>query len=508
MTRATVAQLIGTQRVGWAMIGVTASLTALGGAVLAQPGAPAAPLAPPSAPVAPAPPPVVSLRTDQIALLQRTLARADTHGFDPGAFTSPGLDAQLQSRDPEARSVGQAALVVQTLRYARAVHAGRLAPEAFLYEWGLKPAPFDPAPDLDQAVAQDRLGPWLDSLAPPYTGYDALRRGLAVYRGIAGQGGWDALEAGPDLKLGATGKRVIALRARLAVEDASIAAAGGPVFDATVNAALARAQKRFGLEPHGVLDKPTLAALNVPVAERVDQIIANMERWRWLPNVLPSDRIQVNIAAAILTVFHDDTPVLSMRAATGRPGDETPMLTSVIQSIVLNPPWNVPTDIATKELFPKERAHPGYFARNDFIVIRSPDGGVRLQQKAGDKAALGHVKFDFVNKYGVYLHDTPSHSTFGRYARLVSHGCVRLEKPVLLANTVMQGSAQWTPDVIASTIAGGDTVRAQLPKPISVFLLYWTAYVGPDGQVNFRGDPYNWDHVLMQRIDAAPHGAA
>ena len=512
MARAAEAQSIGTRRVRLAAIGVAGCLAALGGAVLAQPGAPSVSpetesAAPPAASPAPAPLPQVALRADQVALLQRTLSQVDTHGFDPGAFDPPGLDAQLQSRDPMARRAGQDALIAQTLRYASAVHTGRLAPDAFLYEWGLKPAPFDPAPGFALAVAQDRLGPWLDSLPPPYTGYEALRRGLVVYRAIAAKGGWEAVPAGLDLKLGATDKRVLALRARLAAEDAAVNPAG-PVFDQPLADAVARAQKRFGLEPTGAVGAQTLEALNVPVAERVDQIVANMERWRWLPAVLPSDRIQVNIAAAVLTVFHDDTPVLSMRAATGRPGDETPMLQSVVQSIVLNPPWNVPTDIAKKELFPKERAHPGYFARNDFIVIRSPDGGVRLQQKAGDKAALGHVKFDFANKYGVYLHDTPSHSAFGRYARLVSHGCVRLEKPVALANTVMQGSTQWTPDVIASTIAGGDTVRASLPKPIAVFLFYWTAYVGPDGQVNFRGDPYDWDHVLMQRIDAPAHTAA
>jgi murein L,D-transpeptidase YcbB/YkuD len=497
--------------IGRVAMGALAGLILLSGSAGAQPGAPMpAPTPAPAVippPPSPSPAPPMTLRADQIALLQRTLAQADTHGFDPDAFVVPGLDAQLQSRDPGTRAAAQAALIAQTLRYALAVHAGRLAPDAFLYEWGLKPDPFDPTPGFVQAVAQDRLGPWLDSLPPPYTGYDVLRHGLVTYRAIAAKGGWDALDAGPDLKLGQTGRRVEALRARLAAEDPMVAVGGGPVFDQALADALARAQKRLGLEPTGVLDKQTLADLNVPVSVRIDQIIANMERWRWLPTVLPADRIQVNIAAASLAVFHEDTPILSMRAATGRPGDETPMLKSVIQSIVLNPPWNVPSDIATKELFPKERAHPGYFARNDFIVIRTPEGGVRLQQKAGDKAALGHVKFDFANKYGVYLHDTTSHSTFGRYARLVSHGCVRLEKPVLLANTVMQGSAQWTPDVIASTIAGGDTVRAMLPKPIAVFLLYWTAYVGPDGQVNFRGDPYDWDQVLMQRIDASSHVA-
>jgi murein L,D-transpeptidase YcbB/YkuD len=482
---------------------------ALGGPAEAQPGPSAAP-AQSSAPQAAAPRPTssVRLRPDQIALLERTLSAADRYGFDPSAFSTADVDADLDAPDPATRQAGQMALVALTLRYARAMRSGALAPADFLYEWGLKPAPYDPAPGFVQAVAQDRLAAWLDGLPPPYTGFQALVGGLATYRGIAARGGWAPIEAGPDLKLGSTGKRVAELRARLAAEDPTVAASGGEAFDAPLAEALIRAQKRFGLEPTGVLGKSTLAALNVPVDERIDQIIANMERWRWLPNVLPADRIQVNIAAAVLTLFHEDTPVLSMRAVTGRPDDETPMLQSQIQSIILNPPWNVPSDIAAKELWPKERAHPGYLARNDFVVIRTPDGGVRLQQKPGDKAALGHIKFDFANKYGVYLHDTPTHSTFGKYARMVSHGCVRLEKPLLLANTVMQGSSQWTPDAINATIAAGDTVRASLPKPIAVFLLYWTAYVGPDGQVNFRDDPYNWDHILIQKLADSDHSAA
>jgi murein L,D-transpeptidase YcbB/YkuD len=460
-------------------------------------------VAPPAAPHVP-----VTLRQDQIALLRRTLDQAETHGFDHDQFATPGLDDQLQSRDPALRRAGQDRLVAAVLRYALAVHGGRLSANDYLYEWGLRPAAYDPEPDFDQAVGEDHLAAWLDSLPPPYTGYDALRGALATYRGIAARGGWDAVADGPDLKPGEHDARVPALRARLAAEDTTLAPTGAAEMDPALVQALMRAQKRFGLEPSGVLGKQTLAALNTPVSERVGQIIANMERWRWLPPELPADRIQVNIAAAVLTVFHNDTPTLSMRAVTGRPDDETPMLQSTIHSVVFNPPWNVPSTIATKELWPKERAHPGYFARNDFIVIKSPDGGARLQQKAGDKAALGHVKFDFANKYGVYLHDTPSHGAFGRYARMVSHGCVRLEHPVVLAKAVFDGDTKWTPDAIDQAIDDGDTVRAPLGKPISVFLLYWTAYVGPDGAANFRGDPYDWDHALMQRIAAAGHSGA
>jgi len=431
----------------------------------------------------------VQLRNDQVDLLRRVLGDAYTHGFEVGAYA------------PE-RAQNQAQLIGLTLAYAKAVRTGRLPAANFMNEWGLRPAPYDPTIDFINAVQQDRLADWLDTLPPPYTGYQTLRGGLATYRDIAARGGWKMLAPGPDLKEGATGARVVALEARLAAEDPTIAVDGAPIFDAALTQAVQRAQKRFGLNPTGVVGKATLDALNTPVEQRIDQITANMERWRWLPQTLPADRIQVNVAAAILSVFSHDTPTLTMRAVTGRPGDETPMLSSMIHSIVLNPPWNVPSTIAAKELWPKERKSPGYLRRNDFIVIPTGDGGSRLQQKAGPKAALGQVKFDFNNPYGVYLHDTPSRSKFDSFSRLASHGCVRLQKPIELAKALMAGDPLWTPEKIDATLASGDTVRAKLPQQIAVFLLYWTAYVTPDGQVNFRQDPYGWDRELVQRIAA------
>jgi len=453
-------------------------------------------------PVVPARPPAyqpdlsaIQLRTDQVETLRRVLGDAYTHGFEIGAFA------------PE-RAQNQAQLINLTLAYAKAVRSGRLPASGFMNEWGLRPVAYDPTADFVGAVQQDRLAEWLDTLPPPYTGYQTLRAGLATYRDIAATGGWQALAAGPDMKLGATGPRVVALEARLAAEDPTIAVDAAPIFDAALVQAVQRAQKRFGLNPTGVVGKATLDALNVPIEQRIDQIEANMERWRWLPQTLPAERIQVNVAAAILSVFQRDVPTLTMRAVTGRPGDETPMLSSMIHSIVLNPPWNVPSSIASKELWPKERAHPGYLARNDFIVIPTEGGGSRLQQKAGSKAALGQVKFDFANPYGVYLHDTPSRSRFDSFSRLASHGCVRLQKPIELAKALMGDDPTWTPDKIDATIASGDTVRAKLPQQIAVFLLYWTAYVTPDGQVNFRNDPYGWDRELVQRIDALRPGSA
>jgi murein L,D-transpeptidase YcbB/YkuD len=174
------------------------------------------------------------------------------------------------------------------------------------------------------------------------------------------------------------------------------------------------------------------------------------------------------------------------------------MLVSQINSIVINPPWNVPTSIATKELWPKEKASPGYFKRNGFRVI----DGTRLQQRAGDQSALGRYKFDFDNAFSVYLHDTPSRAKFASFSRLASHGCVRLEKPADLAELLLKGDPAWTPEAIAAAVDKGDTVRARLTKPVSVYLLYWTAFASGNGQMNFRADPYGWDSTLASKIEA------
>ena len=456
-----------------------------------------------AAPLSPTAP--ITLTPAQAELLQRTLAESDRHGFEPGEFAP--------------RSPGDAGLIEAAIRYARAVKTGRLAPAGFRDDWGLRPMPFDARAGLARAVYDDRLEAWLKSLPPDYPGYETLQRGLVTYRTIRERGGWQSLPEGPELKLGSTGSAVEALRARLAIEDpaapavtartqpaapatpGALAPVGEPLFDMALAEAVKRAQKRMGLEPTGVVNASTRNALNIPVQRRLDQIVANMERWRWLPPTLPADRVQVNVAAGVLTLYKNDQPALSMRAVTGKPnGGETPLLQSEIHSIVLNPPWNVPAGIAARELFPKGRA---YLASAGFRIL--PGGG--LQQAPGPGSALGLIKFDFLNPYAVYLHDTPSKGGFSRYTRLASHGCVRLEKPLALARAIMEGDPVWTPEAIDATIAGGKTTRAAVARPVAVFLLYWTAYVTPDGQVNFRQDPYGWDTLLMQRIAAQGRGA-
>jgi murein L,D-transpeptidase YcbB/YkuD len=450
-----------------------------------------APVPPPPAPPVEIPP--LSAAQAQIAL--KVLKAADLHGLQPKDYLRAGIE-----EGAPLTAAQQAALADGLVRYAHDVHIGRMDPGEFPDLWTVRPAPYDPAPELVKALSENRLQQWLDSLPPRYSGYWALKRGLARYREIAAAGGWKAISDGPKMTLGSKDARVAALRARLAAEDPALPATGAATFDKPLLEAVQRAQKRFGLRPDGAVAKETLAYLNQPVGQRILQIQANMERWRWMPPTMPSTRVQVNSGAAIVTLFRDDKPVLSMKAVSGRPGDETPMLASAIHSIVINPPWNVPSGIAQKELWPKERANPGYLARNGYRVIQVEGAQPRLQQASGDQSALGRFKFDFDNPFAVYLHDTPSKGGFDLFARQASHGCVRLEKPRALAEALLDGDPAWDTEAIDTQLEGDKTVRVKLPTQVPVFILYWTAFAGGDGQMHFRSDPYAWDRALLQRV--------
>jgi len=429
-----------------------------------------------AAPVLPAPVVLPTLTGAQAAFLAQWLRNGADHG--------------VGGVPPKADTLAGDALVRAALDHARALRTGRIEGSDFLEVWAMRPAAYDPLPDFAAAVASDRLAQWAAGLTPRYAGYDGLRKGLAAYQAISAAGGWPVLTA----KATPT-----AIRARLAIEDPGVSAGEA------IGPALQRAQRRYGLNPTGTLDTRTLASLNVPVADRIAAIKANMERWRWLPREIPVNRVQVNIAAAVLTVFEGDAPVTSMRAVTGRPGNETPMLTSAIHSIVINPPWNVPMSIARKELFPQGRTA---LKAKGYRIVETPEGGERIVQPPGPNNALGQLKFDFDNPFAVYLHDTSARTGFSSYDRLASHGCVRLQKPVPLAQLMLQDDPKWTPEALQAALDSGKTQRAQLPEKVSVFLLYWTAFASANGTMNFREDPYSWDKLLAAKIEGAARRAA
>lgn len=462
----------------------------------------------PSAPSAPAqsfaPETAPNFTGEEVTLLMAALGAVDKEGFRPGEFTPPGLDALLRSPREADRAQGAIVLRRAVLAYARAQHGVRVTPSTLDKNWGLKPGPYDAAAEFEAARTADALQSWINALPPPIDRYQGLRQALASYREIQEAGGWGQVEDGPVLRLGSKGPRVLQLRRRLAAEDADLSGSvTSSVFDAALEAALKRFQHNVGLNQTGLLDHQTVVELDVPVSQRILQIRANMERWRWYPRTLPATRIEANIAGEEMDAYQNGGIVLEMRAAPGRPDDQTPILASEVRSVVFDPPWNVPSTIAKKELLPKEAAHPGYLAAHGYRKIGTDDGGFRIQQVFGRKSALGKIKFDFPNDYAVYLHDTPSRAAFSKTSRAVSHGCVRLQRPKELADLLFQSDPTWTPDKISDVIAKGDTVRAALPEPVPIFLMYWTVFLDVKGRVNFRDDVYGWDGEVMGRI-AAP----
>jgi len=441
------------------------------------------------------------LKPGQVRVLLNALAEAPRHGFQPGAFGEQGLAERLNDGDRAARvQLRQAALA-----YARALHGQAIPRRAMDHAWGVRSAPYDAEAEFTAAARAGRLDEWAKALPPASAQYEALRAAYADYQKIQAAGGWPQLPDGGPLRAGSSGLDVASLRARLSIEDPAAADAGADDrFDAALAEAVRRAQLRYGQHPTGEADADLRTALNTPVEARLAQIRANLERLRWLPRRLEADRIEANSAAGLVDVYRGGRPVLRMRAAAGKPGDETPILASKVDRVVLNPTWNVPDSIANNEILPKG---PGYLQRLGFVETAGEEG-VRLVQQPGPENALGQVKFLFDNRYSVYLHDTPAKAAFAREQRSVSHGCVRLERALDLAQLLLSTEPGWSPDRIATTLASGETTEVKLDRPVQVILAYMTAFVQAGGVVAFRPDVYGWDAEVLRRLDAQGSGSA
>lgn len=443
----------------------------------------------------------IAFSDDQAEQVLKVLADAPSHGFPPNAFSVDGLKDQLNSDDSATRASAQRRLASEIIAYARAQHGLAIPSRAMDPNWGMRSAePYDASGELRAALAQDRLDEWLAALPPSAPQYGLLRRGYLSYLKIAQDGGWPAVPAGPSLKAGAKGPRVAALRRRLGFENPAVAdAAPTAPYDANLAQAVRDFQIRHGLPATGVTDAKTLAALNVPAIARAAQIRANLERWRWAPRDTPPIRIEVNSAAGTFDLYMDGRPAMHMLVAAGKPGDETPILASKVHTVVLNPSWYVPKEIAEKEILPKGGA---YLASHHFV-----QDGDKLVQKPGEGNALGQVKFLFDNNYSVYLHDTPAKAAFSRPQRSVSHGCVRLERAVDLAKALLGRQAGMSAEDVDETLAGDETKSVALKESVPVRLYYWTAFVDGD-QVSFRDDVYGWDEAVLRDLDAALAGRA
>jgi len=296
------------------------------------------------------------------------------------------------------------------------------------------------------------------------------------------------------------------------------------VYDADLEHEVKAFQLAAGLEPDGLVGDGTLEVLNASRGSWIDRIDANLERWRWLPRATPSTYIRVNIASYRLRVIEDGETALAMNVIVGKPYRRTPVFTETMKYLVFNPYWNVPFSIATKDKLPllktdaAAEAAKGFDAKprgsEVFVPVDAIDWtdvtrrgfDYLLRQRPGPQNALGQVKFMLPNPYSVYLHDTPSRELFAKQERGFSSGCVRLERPMVLAQWLLARDGHRDAGRVDALIASAETSTIYLRKPVPVYIVYFTAFVDDDGHVAFRRDVYERDRAIVEALRANPEG--
>ncbi len=461
----------------------------------------------------------------------RTLARildsADRDGLDPQDYGAQAIGALLNAERPELLAQLELRLSLGLMQLASDLGRGRTSPhiaDPKLY-------PYREAVDRGRvirgAAEADDLVAYLRSYQPQTPRYDRLKAALADYRVLAARGGWAPIAGGPTLKPGMTDSRVAPLRARLRLwgdlkeaDDRALSGGEANLYDEALVEAVERMQVRHGLDRDGVVGPASLAALNVPVEARIEQLILNLERRRWMRDDLGQRYIFVNLADFVLKLVDEPKTLLDMRVVVGKTYHMTPVFSAEMTYLEINPFWNVPLSIARKEILPKIRQDVSYLAKNNFTLFSDWSGGAKvvdpatidwtlakeksfafkLRQGSGDGNALGRLKFMFPNRFSVYLHDTPAKSLFKKASRDFSHGCIRVENPVALAAAVLADTPGWPRESIEQVIDLGKRQVVTLSKPLPVHISYLTAFVNKDGSVHFRGDIYKRDERLSEAL--------
>jgi murein L,D-transpeptidase YcbB/YkuD len=419
------------------------------------------------------------------AVLAR-LGRAGEDGLDLGAFTLPDLTS-VESR-PERLAQIETTISAAMVAYAMQASGARIAPAKLSKFVTANPVVVDPAKVLSETSSAAEPGDVLAAYNPSQRGYRDLRDELARLRGSAPVARSRA-PAGPTLRIGMADPRVPLIRARFGL-GAQADPSGARIYDARVATAVAAFQKSKGLAADGALTTATSEALfGDPNFRRETAIIANMEMWRWLPRDMGQDRIEINVADYKLHVMSGDDETHSARVIVGKPDTPTPIFSNEVKYILVNPIWRVPDSIIKKEMLPRLASDPNYLARRGYQVSYV-GGRLVVNQPPGEGNALGRILFMFPNEHSVYLHDTPTRGLFATTRRDYSHGCVRVEEPLRLAELLMGGPARgWSAGKIQSLL-GSSEKAIFLPHPLPIHIEYFTEFVDADGAAQEREDVY------------------
>ncbi len=408
--------------------------------------------------------------------------------------------AALGEGSPENLASQELALTAAVLHYARQAAGERVDPARISKLITSRPVLPTAREVLGPvAIAGDHASDVLVAFNPPHAGYRALREKLAELRQAATPMA-ARIPAGAPLRVGMRDDRVKLVRSRFGLEIATPESSDDVLYDTHVAGAVAGFQRQNGLAPTGVLTPRTVALLSGGEPGKLEnEIVANMERWRWMPRNLGADRIEVDVPNFTLALYRDNVVVHRTRIVVGKPDSPTPIFSNAMKFIVVNPSWFIPPSILNNEILPKLATDPDYVTRlgYEMKVVR---GRVSIRQPPGERNALGRIKFMFPNEHAVYLHDTPSRHLFATARRAFSHGCVRVENPMALASAVLRGG--WTEGRIKSLV-GGDEKTINLPAPLPIHIGYFTASIGADGRLQFREDLYGYNRAVIRALAAS-----
>lgn len=471
---------------------------------------------------------------DRLASLAEFIRALDAHGLSPELFQLDAWDAQW--RAPGVDAQGRAAVEVGTTQLAlyaiQALAYGFVDPTTVHPKWDEIPRKVTAYQFLDQALAQppSQLSSFLLNKVPPQDQrYAQMIQTLERYRKIDSLGGWRSLPATaqpvgpgtsyPELKL---------LQARLQAEGDL---PPGPkarnrknIIDQRTADAIKSFQFRHGIEPDGYIGQQTLAELNVPSRDRVNSLIINIDRLRWMPRSYEQvEHIEVNIAESALRMFNSRKMVTVMEVIVGVKGKhQTPVFHGDIKHLFFRPYWNVPLSIAKSEIVPEALSNPaGYMTSHNYQLVpyydapgskilpntvenlnKAASGSLLIRQAGGPNNSLGLVKFIFPNDSSVYLHDTPDHSLFERADRDFSHGCVRVSRPDELAALLLQRNGGWNINSVRTAMqdVNNPNRKELLNESMPVYLIYWTSTIMNDGRVRFDQDMYGHDRIMFEKF--------
>jgi murein L,D-transpeptidase YcbB/YkuD len=438
------------------------------------------------------------------------LAKADAVGLDPNDYPTPDFNSAITA---DALAEAELKLTASALTFARQAQIGRIhfTRVAADIQFDLK-AP-NPTDVLNKLAADNDAGKTLDSYNPPQAEFKALRAKLAELRAGNGIVAAKAEEKpmptvhvpeGKILRLGMEDVRVIALRKRLDIKGDK----ENKSYDDDVRDAVRAFQTVAELKDDGSLGPNTVRALNGekketakrPSADPIDTIIVNMERWRWFPRDLGNPHVIVNVPDYRLTLYNNDKVYWSTKIVAGKPGSHaTPMISAEMKFITVNPTWNVPPSIIEKEYLPALQEDPQALERIGLKLEQNPDGTVRIYQPPGAGNALGRIRFNFPNKFLVYQHDTPDKHLFAKEKRAFSHGCMRVENPLIYGEKLLS-LAMPKENYTAARLEkmfGGSEININFPKNIWVHLTYQTAFVDDAGKLQLREDVYGRDQRML-----------